>query len=93
MGFQDIAFLPPNIAFLPHFLKIVVAVKASRPARPRTVAGKGMLPVKHLHLNKASFCEPLKFHGDHQTVTQLRRLWPPSLLRTVVSVYICIVVI
>ena len=55
MGFQDIAFLPPNIAFLPHFLKIVVAVKASRPARPRTVAGKGMLPVKHLSPKQSHF--------------------------------------
>ena len=31
MGFQDVAFLPSQASFPPHFLKIVVEVKASGP--------------------------------------------------------------
>ena len=31
MGFQDVAFLPSRACFPPHFLKIVVEVKALGP--------------------------------------------------------------
>ena len=58
MGFQDVTFLPSRANFSPHFLKIVVEVKASGP--PHVLAlwlgvSKGMLPVRYFRSNKSSF--------------------------------------
>ena len=57
--FQDIALLPPELVFPPHFLEIVVGEKASGPPHVLKLwlgVGKGMLPVKYFHCNKACFC-------------------------------------
>ena len=51
MGFQDVVFLPSCASFPPHFLRIVVGVKALGPPHVlRLLLGvsKGMLPVKYL---------------------------------------------
>ena len=50
---------PPELIFPPHFLKIVVEVKASGPPHVLKlwlVISKGMLPITYFHSNKASFC-------------------------------------
>ena len=63
MGFQDAAFLPPELGFSPHYLKIVVEVKASGPPhvlRMWLAVSKGMLPVEYIHSSKASFLSVIK---------------------------------
>ena len=65
---------PPGLVFPPHFLIIVIEVNASGPPHVLELwlwVGKGMLPVKYLCSNKASFMS-VEFHGDHRTVTELR---------------------
>ena len=59
MGFQDVAFPPSKASFPPHFIKIVVEVKAS--GQPHVIKlclglNKGMLPVDNSCSNKASLC-------------------------------------
>ena len=59
MGCQDVAFLPSQASFPPHFLRTVVEVKASR--QPHVLkswlgVSKGVLRVKYFCSNKASFC-------------------------------------
>ena len=75
MGFQDVEFLPPSQAtFLPHFLKIVIRVKASGPPPVliTVVGGKqGHASCGILSLQQSLFLS-VKFHGDHRTVTKLR---------------------
>ena len=58
MGFQDVAFLLPEVVFAPHFQKIVTGVKASWPPHLNTVVGvtQGMLPVIYFRSNNTSFC-------------------------------------
>ena len=59
MGFQNVAFLSSWASFPPHFLRIVVEVKASGPPHVLTLwlgVRKGMLLVAYFHSNKASFC-------------------------------------
>ena len=49
MGFQDVEFLPFRASFPPHFIKIVVEVKASGPSHVLKLwlgVSKGMLPVE-----------------------------------------------
>ena len=41
MGFQAVAFLPSQASFTPHFLKIVVEVKASVPHVLKLCLGVG----------------------------------------------------
>ena len=82
MGLQDEAFLPPSAIFSPHFLKIVVEVKASGP--PHVIklwlgVSMEMLPVSTFAPTKPLFVS-VKFHRDHKTATKLRRIWPPSVL-------------
>ena len=58
MGFLDVAFLPSKASFF-TFKKIVVDVKTLRPPHALQlwlVLSKGMLPVKNIYSNKASFC-------------------------------------
>ena len=60
VGFQYAAFLPSGASFPPHFLKIVVEVKASGP--PHDIkqwlgVSKGMLPVEYFRSNKASLSQ------------------------------------
>ena len=58
MGYQNAAFLPPRASFPPHFLNIVVEVKASGPPHVLKLwlgVSKGMLPVKYVRYNKTSF--------------------------------------
>ena len=60
MGFQDVAFLPPEIVFPPHFLKIVVEVGAS--GAPHVLGvwlgiSKDMLPVKYFCSTKSLLCQ------------------------------------
>ena len=58
MGFQDVAFLPPLTSFPPHFVKIVVEVKASGPPHVLRLwlgVSKGMLAVEYFRSNEASF--------------------------------------
>ena len=59
MVFQDGAFLPREIVYIPHFIEIVVEVIASGlPHLLKQWFGriKGMLPVKCFRSNGASFC-------------------------------------
>ena len=42
MSFQDVAFLPPELVFTPHFLKIMAAVIAS--GRPHVLRQLLVLP-------------------------------------------------
>ena len=49
-GFRDVAFLPPELLLTPHFLKIVVEVKASGPPHVLELwlgVGKDRLPPKY----------------------------------------------
>ena len=81
ISFQDVVFLPSRASFPPHFLEIVVDVKALGP--PHVVitwlVSKGMLTVKYLSHAKPLFVS-VEFHGDHKAVTKMRYFWPPSLL-------------
>ena len=64
MTFQDVAFLSPRACFLPHFLLIVVEVKAFGPPHVSNMwlgVSKCMLPVKYFCTNKASFLCQLNF--------------------------------
>ena len=59
MGFLDVAFLPSRASFPPHFLNIVVEVKALR--QPHVLSlwlgvSKGIFPMKYFFSNNASFC-------------------------------------
>ena len=70
MGFQDVAF---EIGYTPHFLVIVMEVKASGPPYVLelwSVVSKGVLPVKYFSSNRNPFCVSL-FFEDHKTVTKL----------------------
>ena len=58
MGFQDVAFLSSQACFTPHFLKIVVEVKASgQPCVLKLWLGvsSNILPDKYFCCNKDSF--------------------------------------
>ena len=58
MSFWDEAFLPSELVFPPHFLKIVVKVKTSElphALRLLLAVNKGMLPVKYFRSNKATY--------------------------------------
>ena len=58
MGYQDAVFLPTQARSTPHFLKIVVEEKAVAPPHVLNLwlgVSKGMLPVKYISSNKASF--------------------------------------
>ena len=58
MSFLDYAFLPSRASFPPHFLKIVVEVKASGTSQVIKVlsgVSKGMLPAEYICPNKDSF--------------------------------------
>ena len=74
MSSQDVAFLPSRDSVPPHFFKIMVEVIAS--GHPHVLklwlgVSKGMLRVEYFRSNKAFFVS-VEFHGDHETVTELR---------------------
>ena len=74
---------PLELVFQPRFLNIVVKVNGS--GHPHVVKlwlgiCEGMLPVKCFRSSKA-FIISVEFHGDHETVTMLRCIWLPSVLR------------
>ena len=49
----------PRASFAPHYLKIMLEVKASEPPHVLKLwlgVSKGMLPVKYIRFKKASFC-------------------------------------
>ena len=59
-GFSGCSFLPPELVFPPHFLKIVVELKASGPPHVLELwlgVSKGMLPVKYFCSTKPLFCQ------------------------------------
>ena len=45
---------------------------------------KGMLPVKCCCYDKPLFVS-VEFHGDHNTVTKLMCIWPPSLFEEIIQ--------
>ena len=58
MGVLEVAFLPSRASFTPHFLEILMDVKAS--GLPHVLklwlgVSKGMLPAKYFCFNKSSF--------------------------------------
>ena len=58
VGFQDVAFLPSELLFLPHFLENCGRGESlGTTTCLKTVVGvsKGMLPVKYFRSNTASF--------------------------------------
>ena len=60
IGFQDVAFLPSRASFSTAFKKNCGRGESlGTTACPKTVVGvsKGMLPVRYLLSNKASFCD------------------------------------
>ena len=64
MGLQDVALLPPKLVITPHFLNIMVEVKASGPQHVLKLwlgVGKGMLPAKYSCFNKSYFVSVLFF--------------------------------
>ena len=59
MGIQDVTLLPSQASFLPHFLKIVIEMKACGPLHVLQLwlgVSKGIFPVGYIHFNKVSFC-------------------------------------
>ena len=66
MGFQDVEFLLSRANFPPHFLALVVEVKASgAPHVLKLLLGvsKGMLPVRYFCSNNIFFVS-VEFHGN-----------------------------
>ena len=73
-GCSGCSVLPPELVFPPCFIKIVVEVKTSGPPHVLRLwlgVSKVMLPVQYFCSNKASFVS-VEFHGDRDTVTELR---------------------
>ena len=69
-------------SFPPHFIRIVVEVSLGTSTCPTTVvAGKQVHAPCRIHkIQQNLFFMSLEFHGDHEAVTELRRIWPPSVL-------------
>ena len=64
MDFQGVSLLSSRVSFPPHFLKIVVEVKDSRPPHGLRLClgvSKDILPVKYFRSNKAYFFSQLNF--------------------------------
>ena len=64
----------PSMLFAPHFLEIVLEVKASGPPYLRTVVGgmQGNAPCKILLAPTKPLFMSFEFHGDHTTATRMR---------------------
>ena len=70
----------PKLVFTPHFLKIVVGVKALGPPHVLRLwlgVSKGMFPIKFFTPTNPLFAS-VEFFYDHETVTALRGISPPS---------------
>ena len=81
MGFLDVAFLPSPPSLPPHFLATVVEVKGQPQALKLWMwVSKGILPVEYFCSNE-DLCVSVEIHGDHEMVTEMRCVWPPSVLR------------
>ena len=76
MCFHHVAFLSSRASFSPHFLKIVVEVKAFGPPHVLTlwlaVSKEGHAPCKTHLLYQHIFFVSVVFHGDRKTVRKLR---------------------
>ena len=74
-------FFPPELAYLTHFLQIMLEVIALGPSHVLKLlfwVDKGVIPVKYFHSNSVSFS--IECNEDYKTVTTLRSIWPPSVL-------------
>ena len=73
MGFQGVAFLSSQASSSTTFLENCgrgESLETTTCHKTEVGASTGMLPVKHLPYNKASFAS-VEFHGDHKTFTKL----------------------